>query len=248
MDCRGLRTVSEKGSQQRLSSFSSGSPAWRRCFFMSGCDDAWTKCSRSRNHGSGERARQRGLHRSQRRQRQQLRPPPHGISGGSGGSRRFNLCATGTSRPLNLDWTASQGRGSGAMCQARSFPSPLPLRGAQANRCRGDLECPMCEKTFRKTLDPVAIVQNRRTAGGPQKLGLEKAVARHDGMTAELREKRHAVQASLSELNADFEKIRQHRPLQSAGLCRGGSIERRRLRVTAQAEKRVLRQGNAQVK
>ncbi len=142
---------------------------------------------------------------------------------------------------LNLDWTASQEVADVLMREHKlpfrvghhvasaivSFgrahsirPLDFPygeLRRIYAEVIRaeypeGDPECPMSEEEFRKTLDPVAIVQNRRTAGGPQKPELQKAIARYDGVTAAqkawAREKRDAIEAALSGLDADFEKIR----------------------------------------
>ena len=73
----------------------------------------------------------------------------------------------------------------------------------------GDL--PMSEAEFRSTLDPVAIVKNRATSGGPQPDGLtrmleaaKQRLAQQDGW---IREKRSRIDTSLARLDGDFRKL-----------------------------------------
>ena len=70
---------------------------------------------------------------------------------------------------------------------------------------------PMSEAEFRATLDPVAIVKNRATAGGPQPAEMERMlkesgerVARQD---AWIKARRAQISSSLARLDADFEKL-----------------------------------------
>jgi argininosuccinate lyase len=73
----------------------------------------------------------------------------------------------------------------------------------------GDL--PMSEEEFRSTLDPVAIVKNRATAGGPQPTEmarmLQSAWQRLTQQEAWIREKRSRIENSLVKLNEDFDKL-----------------------------------------
>ena len=73
----------------------------------------------------------------------------------------------------------------------------------------GDL--PMSEAEFRSTLDPVAIVKNRATSGGPQPDGLtrmleaaKQRLAQQDGW---ITEKRSRIDTSLARLDGDFMKL-----------------------------------------
>jgi argininosuccinate lyase len=73
----------------------------------------------------------------------------------------------------------------------------------------GDL--PMSEDEFRSTLDPVSIVRNRATTGGPQPAEMAKMLdaakprlAQQDGW---IKEKRSRIQSSLAKLNEDFDKL-----------------------------------------
>ena len=70
---------------------------------------------------------------------------------------------------------------------------------------------PMSEGEFRSTLDPVAIVKNRATAGGPQPVEMERMlmeagqrVARQDEW---IKARRARISSSLARLDADFEKL-----------------------------------------
>ena len=77
----------------------------------------------------------------------------------------------------------------------------------------GNKNCPMSEELFRRTLDPVAIVRNRRTSGGPQPeemkkalSGMEKTIA---DQTAWTKGKRDQIDTALNRLDADFRKLLQ---------------------------------------
>ena len=73
------------------------------------------------------------------------------------------------------------------------------------------LELPMSEQEFRSTLNPVAIVQNRRTVGGPQKAEMTRMLAlakiklkeQNDWISA----RRSAIDTALGKLNKDFSKL-----------------------------------------
>ena len=70
---------------------------------------------------------------------------------------------------------------------------------------------PMSEAEFRSTLDPVAIVQNRRTAGGPQKAEMDRMVQSARQGVAEqegwIKARREQIRSALARLDADFEKL-----------------------------------------
>ena len=72
-------------------------------------------------------------------------------------------------------------------------------------------ECPMSEQEFRKALDPVSIVNNRRTAGGPQVKELQKALDRTDKAIADNRQwalgEQKQINDSLAKLDKDFKKF-----------------------------------------
>lgn len=72
-------------------------------------------------------------------------------------------------------------------------------------------ECPMTEERFRETLNPIAIVKNRRTSGGPQPAELNKAIERTDKVIAERREwadnEMSRINKALERLDADFKKL-----------------------------------------
>lgn len=77
----------------------------------------------------------------------------------------------------------------------------------------GNKNCPISEELFRRTLDPVAIVRNRRTSGGPQPeemkkalSGMEKTIA---DQTAWTKGKRDQIDTALNRLDADFRKLLQ---------------------------------------
>lgn len=140
---------------------------------------------------------------------------------------------------LNLDWTASQEVADVLMRQYKlpfrvghhfssevvSYakahdirPSDFPYAQAQKiytktltkmNIDGGEL--PMSEEEFRATLDPVAIIRNRATAGGPQPLEMDRmfvaatvAVSEHNKW---IEFRRTLIENSLSQLDADFEQL-----------------------------------------
>ncbi|MFC7551561.1 hypothetical protein ACFQU7_03450 [Pseudoroseomonas wenyumeiae] len=72
-------------------------------------------------------------------------------------------------------------------------------------------ELPMSEAEFRSTLDPVAIVRNRATSGGPQPAemtrmlaGARQALGQQEGWA---REQRGRIDTALASLDADFTKL-----------------------------------------
>ena len=139
---------------------------------------------------------------------------------------------------LNSDWTASQELADVLMSKYKvpfrvghHFSSqvvtyakannikPLDFPYAEARRIfregskesTGLTELPMSEQEFRSTLDPVAIVQNRRTVGGPQMpemrrmLTLSKQKLTEQGQWISAR--RAAIDGGLAKLNRDFSKL-----------------------------------------
>ena len=139
---------------------------------------------------------------------------------------------------LNSDWTASQELADVLMRKYRlpfrvghHFASevveyakardikPLAFPYVEARRIYAETvrgsdfapELPMSEAEFRATLDPVAIVRNRETVGGPQPAEMARMlkdahqrVARQD---AWVKDRRAQISSSLARLNADFEKL-----------------------------------------
>lgn len=141
---------------------------------------------------------------------------------------------------LNLDWTASQEVADVLMRQYKLpfrvghhfasevvthakqkdiKPSDFPYEQAQrlyAQTLQHEMgvnegKFPMSEAEFRATLDPVAIVRNRMTAGGPQpkemarmlassRLGLQKEQAWQQ-------ERRQRIEAAIQSLDRDFERL-----------------------------------------
>lgn len=141
---------------------------------------------------------------------------------------------------LNSDWTASQELADVLMRKYKlpfrvghhfasevvSFAranniKPLGFPYAEAQRIYREAvkdyalagELPMSEKEFRATLDPVAIVNNRATVGGPQPAELDRMLKIAHQKRAEqdswIQEKRSHIAASLARLDADFEKLMQ---------------------------------------
>lgn len=76
---------------------------------------------------------------------------------------------------------------------------------------QGNPVCPMSEQELRDTLNPTAIVANRKTEGGPQPAELTKALSAADAAIAEQREwtkqNRRHIDQSLAKLDADFQKL-----------------------------------------
>ncbi|MET0741956.1 MAG: argininosuccinate lyase [Microvirga sp.] len=140
---------------------------------------------------------------------------------------------------LNSDWTASQELADGLMrnyklpfraghhfasevvdyAKANNIrPTEFPYAEAQRiyraavkdmNLASGEL--PMSEAEFRAALDPVTIVRNRATSGGPQPAEMDRMLAqareRNVQQEAWIREKRSRIDASLARLDRDFDKI-----------------------------------------
>ena len=76
---------------------------------------------------------------------------------------------------------------------------------------------PLSEEEFRATLDPVAIVNNRVTAGGPQPAEMarmlklaNKKLADHGGW---IKANRTRIEGSLAALDRDFDKLSGSRKL-----------------------------------
>ena len=74
---------------------------------------------------------------------------------------------------------------------------------------------PVSEAEFRATLDPVSIVRNRATAGGPQPAEMERmlreAAQRVTQQEAWIKDRRTQISSSLARLDADFEKLQAAR-------------------------------------
>lgn len=140
---------------------------------------------------------------------------------------------------LNSDWTASQELADVLMrkyklpfrvghhfaseivdfAKANAIkPTDFPYAQAQAIY-RKTLEemkldggaLPMSEAEFRSTLDPVAIIGNRATAGGPQPAEMERMLkAAEAALTQQdewVRERRATIERALARLDADFAKL-----------------------------------------
>ncbi len=140
---------------------------------------------------------------------------------------------------LNSDWTASQEladvlmRKYGLPFRAGHHfaseivdhaklndirPTDFPYAQAQAiyRKTAAEMrlsaaELPMSETEFRATLDPVAIVRNRATAGGPQPAEMDRMLAEARQRLAQqdgwIKDRRGAIAAALAKLDADFGKL-----------------------------------------
>jgi argininosuccinate lyase len=139
---------------------------------------------------------------------------------------------------LNSDWTASQELADVLMRKYKvpfrvghHFASnvvdfakannikPLDFPYAEARRIYAEVvkgssyaaELPMSEAEFRSTLDPVAIVRNRTTVGGPQPAEMERMLKESRQRLAQqgewIKEKRTRIAASLARLDSDFDKL-----------------------------------------
>jgi len=140
---------------------------------------------------------------------------------------------------LNSDWTASQELADLLMRKYRLpfraghhfaseivdyaklnniRPTDFPYTQAQAiyRRAATEMglpaaELPMSEAEFRSTLDPVAIIRNRATSGGPQPAEMDRMLAeakqRLDRQDAWIGNRREAITAALAKLDADFGKL-----------------------------------------
>ena len=139
---------------------------------------------------------------------------------------------------LNSDWTASQELADVLMRKYKlpfrvghHFASnvvdfakandikPLVFPYAEAKRIYAEAvkgssypaELPMSEAEFRSTLDPIAIVRNRTTVGGPQPAEMERMLKESRQRMAReaewIKEKRARIASSLARLDSDFEKL-----------------------------------------
>ena len=72
-------------------------------------------------------------------------------------------------------------------------------------------ELPMDEAEFRATLDPIAIIKNRASAGGPQPAEMDRMLKASNQKLADqatwIAEKRGRIDASLAKLDTDFKKL-----------------------------------------
>ena len=139
---------------------------------------------------------------------------------------------------LNSDWTASQELADVLMRKYKlpfrvghHFASevvdyakakdikPLDFPYAEARRIYADAvkglnysaELPMSEAEFRSTLDPVAIVRNRATVGGPQPAEMERMLKASEEKLAQqaewIRARRARISSSLARLDSDVAKL-----------------------------------------
>ncbi|SAK75780.1 argininosuccinate lyase [Caballeronia hypogeia] len=142
---------------------------------------------------------------------------------------------------LNSDWTASQEVADVLMrkyklpfrlghhfasevveyARANNIkPSSFPYDQAQriyaeTTKGYGDGVLPMSEEEFRSTLNPVAIVNNRRTVGGPQPAEMERMLSTASAKLRQqddwVKEKRARIDSSLAMLDRDFDKLLDNR-------------------------------------
>lgn len=101
----------------------------------------------------------------------------------------------------------------------KKFGKPLAFPYVQAQRIYTETVkgsdyaqvFPMSEAEFRSTLDPVAIVKNRQTAGGPQPAEMERMVKEATQRVVQqngwIKARREHISSSLARLDADFEKL-----------------------------------------
>ncbi|OZI20448.1 argininosuccinate lyase [Bordetella genomosp. 9] len=139
---------------------------------------------------------------------------------------------------LNSDWTASQELADLLMRkyklpfrEGHHFASevveyarqnnikPLDFQYADAKRIYAEVvkgskypqELPMTEAEFRASLDPVAIVRNRATSGGPQPAEMERmlkeARAKLSAQADWIKQRRAHIDDSLGRLDKDFNQL-----------------------------------------
>ncbi|MOA26480.1 hypothetical protein D3C78_1472770 [compost metagenome] len=72
-------------------------------------------------------------------------------------------------------------------------------------------ELPMSEAEFRSTLDPVAIVKNRATIGGPQPAEMDRMLKEARAQLSEqgkwIQDRRAHINQSLAELDKQFNAL-----------------------------------------
>ena len=139
---------------------------------------------------------------------------------------------------LNSDWTASQELADVLMRKYKlpfrvghhfasevvSFAKknnikPLEFPYAEAQRIYREAvkdykqgsKLPMSEEEFRSTLNPITIVNNRATVGGPQPAELDRMLKLANKKLVEqdtwIKEKRVKINSSLAKLDTDFDKL-----------------------------------------
>jgi argininosuccinate lyase len=139
---------------------------------------------------------------------------------------------------LNLDWTASQELADVLMRKYKlpfrvghHFASevvdyakdkdikPLDFPYAEAQRIYvqavkgvdAPAKLPMSQAEFRATLDPVAIVRNRATAGGPQPAEMDRMLKASQASLAQqgewVKARRAAISDALARLDGDFDRL-----------------------------------------
>lgn len=139
---------------------------------------------------------------------------------------------------LNSDWTASQELADVLMrkyklpfrvghhfaseivdyAKAKDIkPLDFPYKQAQriyADAVKGsefDSKLPMSEAEFRATLDPIAIIKNRATSGGPQPAEMARMLKESKQKLAVQGEwvqaKRARISGALSKLDSDFDRL-----------------------------------------
>nr|WP_246475081.1 lyase family protein [Diaphorobacter ruginosibacter] len=144
---------------------------------------------------------------------------------------------------LNSDWTASQELADVLMRKYRlpfrdghHFASevvsyakandikPLDFPYAEARRIYAEsmkdskygADLPMSEQEFRSTLDPVAIVDNRATSGGPQPAEMQRMLAQARAHLAAqdgwIKARRAHIRDALAQLDRDFDAIAAKAP------------------------------------
>ena len=76
---------------------------------------------------------------------------------------------------------------------------------------QGSPVCPMSETQFKDTLNPVKIIQNRKTTGGPQLTELDKSLANMEkSISSQIewaKDNAAAISNALQRLDGDFQKI-----------------------------------------
>ncbi|MBC7621976.1 MAG: argininosuccinate lyase [Aeromicrobium sp.] len=139
---------------------------------------------------------------------------------------------------LNSDWTASQELADVLMSKYKVpfrvghhfaaevvkhgkanniKPLDFPYAGAKkiflesVKEYSATLALPMSEQEFRSTLNPVAIVQNRRTVGGPQMSEMKRMLALAKQQLADqnqwINARRGAIENARTKLDKDFSKL-----------------------------------------
>ena len=141
---------------------------------------------------------------------------------------------------LNSDWTASQELAD-ALMRNHGLPfrvghhfasdvvghakknniKPLEFPYAEAQRIYAETvkgtdypqTLPMSEAQFKENLDPVMIVKNRKTSGGPQPAEMQRMIAAANedlvGQQNWINDQRNKITTALGQLDADFDKLLQ---------------------------------------